>query len=83
MLTRNRQLNAQSIIPVVAIIMGLLIVTRIIAFIGTGFAIETLIYAAIEAIMLVWSIMILKQNGIHSKTLRIEEEADQSPLKLP
>jgi hypothetical protein len=76
MITKDRELKAQSIIPVIALIMGLLIVTRLIAFIGTGFAIDTLIYAAIEAIMLVWSILILNQNRIHSKAHRTAEEAD-------
>lgn len=73
MITKNRQLKAPTLIAVFAVIMGLLFLTRIAAFIQTGFVIQTVVFAAIEATMLVWSIMYLKQDN---KFQRTEEDAN-------
>jgi hypothetical protein len=62
MISKNRQLKARTILAVFAVIMGLLFLTRIVAFIQTGFIMETVVFAAVEAIMLVWSIMYLKKG---------------------
>lgn len=83
MITKNRQLKARTILAVFAVIMGLLFLTRIVAFIQTGFVIETVVFAAVEAIMLVWSIMYLKQDNMHNRLQRTEEDANQSLSSSP
>ena len=62
LITKKRQLKVKPIIIVYAVLMGLLILSRIGSFINNGFTADTLIYAVVEATMLVWSVFYLKQN---------------------
>jgi ribonuclease Z len=62
LISKKRQFKVKPIIIVYAILMGVLILTRIGFFVNNGFAADTFIYAVVEAIMLVWSIFYLKQN---------------------
>lgn len=62
LITKKRELKVKPIIMVYSILMGFLILTRIGSFVTTGFAASTLIYALVEATMLVWSVFYLNQN---------------------
>ena len=59
----RKKLKASTILTAFSILMGILIVTRIVTFITTGFDILTAVYFGVEAIMLTWGIMVLKQDN--------------------
>ncbi len=69
-LTKKRRLKVQTVLAVFSILMAFLILTRVGALMTTGFDILTVAYFTIEAIMLTWAIMVLRQDDSPSSIFR-------------
>lgn len=62
MLSKNKHLKSPTILTIVSVVMGLLILTRISTFLQTGFDFQPIFHAIVEAIILIWCVLILNQK---------------------